>query len=71
MALIKCPNCGNPISEYAYDCPNCGYPISPRYYDDSPEFPMTQNWEYVNPAVRNKSYENPAVQSNGVKRKEE
>lgn len=27
MALIKCPECGNEISDKAAACPNCGYPI--------------------------------------------
>lgn len=27
MALIKCPECGNEISDRAVSCPNCGCPI--------------------------------------------
>ena len=27
MALIKCPECENNVSEYADRCPNCGCPI--------------------------------------------
>ena len=27
MALIKCPECGNQVSDKAIECPNCGYPI--------------------------------------------
>lgn len=27
MALIKCPECGNEISDKAYSCPKCGCPI--------------------------------------------
>ena len=27
MAIIKCPECGNNISDKAKTCPNCGYPI--------------------------------------------
>lgn len=27
MALIKCPECGNPVSSFAKSCPSCGYPI--------------------------------------------
>ncbi len=27
MALIKCPECGKEISEYAKSCPNCGFPV--------------------------------------------
>lgn len=26
MALIKCPECGQSISEFANNCPNCGFP---------------------------------------------
>lgn len=28
MALIKCPECGNEVSDKADACPKCGYPIS-------------------------------------------
>jgi ribosomal protein L32 len=28
MAIIKCPECGNNVSEHAEICPECGYPIS-------------------------------------------
>lgn len=28
MALIKCPECGNKVSEYAATCPHCGGPIA-------------------------------------------
>ena len=27
MSLIKCPECGNDISDQAASCPQCGYPI--------------------------------------------
>ena len=27
MSLIKCPECGNEISDKAYSCPKCGCPI--------------------------------------------
>ncbi len=27
MALIKCPECQNEISDKADKCPQCGYPI--------------------------------------------
>jgi uncharacterized membrane protein YvbJ len=30
MALIKCPECENQISDNAETCPNCGYPINNR-----------------------------------------
>lgn len=27
MAMIKCAECGNSISDMAATCPNCGYPV--------------------------------------------
>ena len=27
MAIIKCPECGQSVSDMAEQCPNCGYPI--------------------------------------------
>ena len=30
MALIKCPECGEEVSDKAGSCPNCGHPISPQ-----------------------------------------
>ncbi len=27
MALMKCPECGNDVSDKAKSCPHCGYPI--------------------------------------------
>lgn len=30
MALIKCPECGNNISEHAPSCPHCGIPKKPN-----------------------------------------
>ena len=27
MALIKCPNCNNDVSDLANTCPSCGYKI--------------------------------------------
>lgn len=32
MALIKCPECGNEVSEKAKNCPNCGNPIDTKIY---------------------------------------
>lgn len=29
MALVSCPECGQPVSEYADACPHCGIPLSP------------------------------------------
>ena len=28
MALIKCPECGNSVSDKAKTCPNCGFAVS-------------------------------------------
>lgn len=28
MSLIKCPECGNNVSDKAITCPHCGYPIN-------------------------------------------
>lgn len=28
MAMIKCPECGNMVSDKAENCPKCGYPIA-------------------------------------------
>ncbi|MDR1084939.1 MAG: zinc-ribbon domain-containing protein [Deltaproteobacteria bacterium] len=30
MALIKCPDCGNEVSENAPTCPKCGSPLKPQ-----------------------------------------
>ncbi|MDP1651593.1 MAG: zinc ribbon domain-containing protein [Rhodocyclaceae bacterium] len=30
MALIKCPECGNKISDSAGNCPNCGFLLAPE-----------------------------------------
>ena len=27
MPLIKCPECGNKVSDKAHACPHCGFPI--------------------------------------------
>ena len=32
MALIKCSECGNEISDKADKCPNCGYPVKKQPY---------------------------------------
>jgi len=28
MAIIKCPECNNKVSDKANTCPNCAYPIN-------------------------------------------
>lgn len=59
MALIKCPECGQMISDRAPQCPNCGYPImkgneaqdydyinqQPVYYDE--KIGGTKKWLYA------------------------
>ena len=48
MALIKCPECGNQVSDKATACPNCGCPIGSigtaqeQMYED--EFPKKKWW---------------------------
>lgn len=32
MALINCPNCGNPIPDRAAQCPRCGFVLNPTTY---------------------------------------
>ena len=31
MALIKCPECGQEISDQATSCPNCGCPMKEKH----------------------------------------
>ena len=42
MALIKCPECGNEISNKAQSFPNCGYPISEMKNVEVPTEPTIQ-----------------------------
>lgn len=35
MALIKCPECGNSISDKAAKCPHCGVPA--EYFSNHPD----------------------------------
>lgn len=37
MALIKCPECGNDVSNIATSCPKCGYPIVAKTPNDIEE----------------------------------
>lgn len=32
MSMIKCPECGNEVSDKARACPNCGNPIDTNVY---------------------------------------
>lgn len=41
MALVKCPECNNEISDKAIACPHCGYPINmPEKEDRRPVAPI-------------------------------
>ena len=42
MALIKCPECGQSISDKASKCPKCGYPIQ-EYLSSNAEETRTEN----------------------------
>ena len=37
MALIKCPECGNVVSDMATACPKCGYPIEIELHNSPAE----------------------------------
>lgn len=47
MALVKCPACGNMVSENADLCPNCGEPIASKYSNQvdsgTVSFSVTEN----------------------------
>ena len=43
MALIKCPECSNEVSDKAASCPKCGYPIQAAFSSQLPD---------LEPAVR-------------------
>ncbi len=38
MALIKCPECSEEISDKAEACPYCGFPISNNYVEKNLDF---------------------------------
>lgn len=42
MALIKCPECRNELSDKANFCPHCGYPLGVEKFKSS--FPTSLNW---------------------------
>lgn len=42
MALIKCPDCGQDISDKATQCIHCGCPISPKTNIDKISFPYPE-----------------------------
>ena len=37
MALIKCPECGNSVSDKAANCPHCGMPLGDEFKQPNPE----------------------------------
>ena len=41
MALIKCPECGKDISEYAIQCGYCFYPLKEKSVDIAATIPKT------------------------------
>lgn len=45
MALIKCPDCGNMVSDKADACPVCGKPVSSIINNDSEALPKKQESE--------------------------
>lgn len=42
MALIKCPECGKPVSDQATTCGHCNYPIAAK--TEKPNKSMTGKW---------------------------
>ena len=50
MALIRCPQCGNPVSDKANSCPRCGHPIyqtAPNGYMQQPSSGNNNRWLYA------------------------
>ena len=41
MALVNCPECGNPVSTEAPACPSCGFPIAAKVAAQSKPAPDT------------------------------
>lgn len=44
MALIKCPECGQQISDKANVCPNCGHPIAYENAKENMNSFFKQKW---------------------------
>ena len=40
MAMVKCPECGQDISNLAVTCPHCGYPVK-KMNDEKEEYVLT------------------------------
>lgn len=45
MGLIKCPECGNEISDKAQSCPKCGYPLSEQKKDMIEGKGVSSQWD--------------------------
>lgn len=60
MALMKCPECGNEISDMAKQCPMCGCPINKRIINDKKHNKANSNEDSANGNV------NELKNNNGV-----
>ena len=49
MALIKCPECGKDISEYAIQCGYCFYPLKEKSVDTAAPSPKPSRIRNGNP----------------------
>lgn len=58
MALIKCPECGTRVSNYAPICPSCGYPIQ-SLMDDSADQSTQSDPTHINQTVT--ALQNPEI----------
>ena len=43
MAIIKCPECGHPVSDKAPTCPNCGVEIAGKVNVNAPQQNIKEN----------------------------
>lgn len=46
MALIKCPECGQEVSDRASVCPKCAFPLSELKTDGDVKIKYTIKWPY-------------------------
>lgn len=56
MALIKCKECANEVSDKAKSCPNCGAPIDPPIASDEQSTLHPQNYNDAVGAFNHKFY---------------
>lgn len=47
MALIKCPECGNEVSDSAVNCPKCGFSIAPVKQENTTILKKKSNKSFV------------------------